>query len=85
MASAASSYTLTFIEGSPDEYVVHRYLPDFTTFKFPVYKFLPNTKTNVGLFTIQGQLWSTEKITSFQISVTVSNKAPYLATGEIPD
>jgi hypothetical protein len=39
---------------------------------------MPSTKGDVGIFTIQGQLFSTEKIVSFQIKVTVTNKAPKL-------
>jgi hypothetical protein len=85
IASTSSLYSLSFIEGTPDEYVTHRLLPNFVTFKFPYYKLMPSTKSDVGNSIIQGQLFSTEKIVSFQIKVTVINKPPTLSSGNIPD
>ena len=85
MASTSSLYSLPFIEGKPDEYVTHQLLPNFVTFKFPHYKLMPSAKSEVGNSIIQGQLFSTEKIISFQIKVTVINKAPTLSSGNIPD
>ncbi len=41
MASSISSYTLSFIEAKGEEYVSHILLPQFATFKFPDYKFMP--------------------------------------------
>ncbi len=52
MASSISSYTLSFIEGTPEEYVTHALLPKFASFKFPDYKFMPSTKSDVGNFII---------------------------------
>lgn len=52
MASSISSYTLSFIEGTPEEYVSHIVLPQFTNFKFPDYKFMPSKKSDVGEFMI---------------------------------
>ena len=52
MASTASSYTLTFIEGTADEYVTHQMLPNFAKFNFPSYKFMPETKNDIGIFVI---------------------------------
>jgi hypothetical protein len=46
---------------------------------------MPSTRSDVGIFTIQGQLFSTEKIVSFEIKVTVTNKAPTLSIENIPD
>ena len=85
MASSTSSYSLSFIEGTPDEHVTHTLLPKFATFKFPDYKLMPSTKSDVGNFIIEGQLFSSEKIVSFQIKVAVINQAPYLSNGYIPD
>ncbi len=52
MACSTSSYTLSFIEGTAEEYVSHILLPKFATFKFPEYKFMPSTKSDVGIFMI---------------------------------
>jgi hypothetical protein len=41
MASTSSLYSLPFIDGTPEEYVIHRLLPNFVTFKFPHYKLMP--------------------------------------------
>jgi hypothetical protein len=41
MASKTSSYSLSFFEGTPDENVIHKILPNFATFNFPNYKFVP--------------------------------------------
>jgi hypothetical protein len=73
MASTSSSYKLSFVEGTPDEKVSHKMLPSFAKFKFPEYKFMPTKRSDVGIFIIQGELFRTEKIISFQISVTVTN------------
>ena len=85
IASTSSLYSLPFIEGTPDEYVTHQLLPIFVSFKFPFYKLMPSTKSDVGNSIIQGQLFTTEKIVSFQIKVIVINKPPTLSSGNIPD
>jgi hypothetical protein len=84
-ASTPTLFSLSFVEGTSDEYVTHRLLPNFATFQFPDYRLMPSTKSDAGVFTIQGQLFSTEKIVSFQIKVTVINQAPTLSSGNIPD
>ena len=60
-------------------------MPTFAIFKFPEYKLSPKTKNELGIFIIQGQLFSTEKIISFQIKVNVTNTAPFLTNGKILD
>ena len=85
MAGTRTLYSLSFIEGTSDEYVIHRLLPNFVTFKFPDYTLMPSTKSDVGNSMIQGQLFSTEKIVSFQIKVSVINKPPTLSSSNIPD
>jgi hypothetical protein len=85
MAGTRTLYSLSFIEGTSDEYVIHRLLPNFATFKFPDYTLMPSTKSDVGNSMIQGQLFSTEKIVSFQIKVSVINEPPTLSNGNIPD
>ena len=40
-----------------DEFVSHKVLPKFATFKFPAYELMPSTKNDVGNFIIQGQLY----------------------------
>jgi len=42
MASTSTEYSLSFIDGTPDEYVNHQILPKFETFKFPLYNLMPS-------------------------------------------
>ena len=85
LSSATTLYSLTFIDGTSDEYVIHKLLPNFASFKFPDYTLMPSTKSDVGNSLIQGQLFSTEKIVSFQIKVSVINEPPTLSSSNIPD
>ena len=85
MASTTTSYSLSFIDGTPDEYVTHQLLPYFVKFNFPVYQLMPSKKSDVGSHLIQGQLYQTEKIISFQIILSVINLAPYYLSGKIPN
>ncbi len=65
--------------GIPSEYVVHESsLPRFAVFDFPEYTFLPNQKSDLGLYTIKGQLWNSYTHISFQFRINVTNQAPYL-------
>ncbi len=48
MASTTTFYSLSFIEGTSDEYVTHKLLPKFGSFKFPDYTLMPSTKSDVG-------------------------------------
>ncbi len=55
MANNMANYSLPIIVGMPEEYVVHEIpLPKFAAFKFPVYTFLPNQKSDLGFYTIKG-------------------------------
>ena len=68
--------------GISDEYVDHTgQLPRFVTFEFPSYKFLPNYQSDLGVFTIQGQLWNAYTCTSFQFRINVTNQAPIFVGG----
>ncbi len=48
MSSTTTLYSLSFIEGTSDEYVTHILLPNFASFKFPEYTLIPSTKRDVG-------------------------------------
>jgi hypothetical protein len=79
MASNVAYYSLPVMPGMADEYVVHDLsLPRFATFSFPDYTFLPNRKSDLGVYTIKGQLWNAYTSISFQFRVNVTNEAPYL-------
>jgi len=65
MANASTSYSLTFIDDTLDEYVTHKILPNFVKFNFPIYMLMPSKKSDVGIHLIQGQLYKTKKIISF--------------------
>ncbi len=54
MASTSTLYSLSFIDGTSDEYVTHKLLPNFASFKFPDYTLMPSRKSDVGNSIIQG-------------------------------
>ncbi len=77
MASNEAWYSLPVIAGIPDEYVIHESsLPRFADFNFPDYSFLPNLKSDLGVYTIKGQLWNAYAYISFQFRLNVTNEAP---------
>lgn len=86
MVNKIANYTLPVIEGIKGEYIIHNpALPRFTTFKFPLYIFKPMILTDLGIFTIKGQLWNNYTCTSFQFKLNVTNMAPYFVMGKIAD
>jgi hypothetical protein len=86
MASTEAYYSLPVMEGIQGEYVTHESsLPRFVTFDFPNYKFLPNRISDLGLYIIKGKLWNQYTYTSFTFKINVTNEAPYLMGGQLPD
>jgi hypothetical protein len=74
MASKLANYTLPIIEGASDEYIVHSSaLPRFVTFKSPLYTFLPNQVSDLGIKTISGSLFNAYTSFPFSFIVNVTN------------
>jgi hypothetical protein len=71
----------------PEERVVHdTKLPRFISFSQPgKYVLKPTLIQDLGTRLIIGRLITSWKITSFIIKVNVTNKAPYLMIGFIPN
>jgi hypothetical protein len=86
MASNEGYYSLPIMEGLQGEYVTHESpLPRCATFDFPNYTFLPNRVSDLGLYIIKGKLWNQYTFTSFTFKINVTNEAPYLMGGQLPD
>jgi hypothetical protein len=60
-------------------------LPRFVHFDYPVYSFHPKEPSDIGIFTINGELWNDYTKTPFSFKVNVTNQAPYLLEGKISD
>ncbi len=77
IASKEASYSLPVRADMQDEYVVHEIsLPRFAVFNFPHYTFLPDRKSDLGVYIIEGNLWNAHAYVSFQFKVKVTNEAP---------
>jgi len=85
-ASNEAYYSLPVMTGIADEYVVHdSSLPRFAKFSFPDYTFMPNRLSDLGVYTIKGQLWNSYTYINFQFRLNVTNEAPYIVGNQIRD
>jgi hypothetical protein len=86
IASKQASYTLPVSPIAVDESIVHTSpLPSFVSFSFPEYTFEPNKISDLGLYVIQGNLKNLYTQTQFSFKINVTNDAPYLESGKVPD
>lgn len=79
---SSANYTLP-VEDT--KYVARHEYPRFVKFDYPVYFFIPLHPSDIGVFTIKGELWNDFAHTPFFFKVNVTNQAPYLQERQIAD
>jgi hypothetical protein len=86
MVCSPFNFSLPVIEDDSDEKVLHPSgLPPFVKFNFPTYTFSPERPSEIGMFTIKGELWNNFTFTQFQFKISITNRAPQLSITKIPD
>ena len=60
-------------------------LPPFVEFKFPLYIFHPMKPSDLGIFTINGELHNNFEKIDFSFKINVTNQPPKLLKGSLRD